>query len=218
MAIPRILCVASQKGGAGKTSVSMLLADWLHHTRKSVKVLDLDPQCSAQKWESRSLPEYPRFPVSVFANKGLSPYQFATWMTSLPPTDYVIIDTPPNLMSGDLQSALHVADRVIVPFVPNVTSVDALEEMWEMVVAYGQRRGAPVDMRILPNKVDTRRSSERALVDNLPSISPAPVLRHRLRNLAAYADAANCRTSLYSMSSSKDARDALEAVAKEVFR
>lgn len=218
MGSPRILCFASQKGGVGKTTAAMLLADWLHHANKSVKVIDLDPQCSAQKWESRSLPDYPRFPVSVFANKGLSPYQFATWLTSLPPTDYVIIDTPPNLMSGDLQAALHVADRVIVPFVPNVTSLDALEEMWEMIVAYGQRRGSPVDLRILPNKVDLRRSSERALVENLASISPAPVLRHRLKNLAAYADAANCRTSLYSLPSSKDARDAVEALAKEIFR
>ena len=214
---PRIVSIASQKGGVGKTTVAMLLADWLHNEGKSVKVLDLDPQASAQKWQSRSLAEFPPYPVPVYANKGLNPFQFANWIKGLPSTDYVIIDTPPNLMSIDLQAALYVADRVVVPFVPSVTSVDALEEMWDMVHAFGVNRGEPVDMRLVVNKVDWRRSSERAFVANLDKLSPAPILKSQLRNLAAYADAANFRSSLFLMGASKDARDSVAAVAKEVF-
>lgn len=216
MGTPRIICVASQKGGVGKTTVAMLLADWLHNEGHTVKVLDLDPQCSAQKWQSRSLETYPPFPVQVFANRGLKPYQFANWLKGLPETDYVIIDTPPNLMSVDLQAALFVADRVVLPFVPSVTSVDALEEMWDMIRAFGQSRGEPVDLRVLVNKVDWRRSSERAFVQNLERISPVPVLKSHLRNLAAYADAANCRTSLFMAGAGKDSREAVSAVAQEV--
>lgn len=216
MAATKVLGIVSQKGGVGKTTVSMLLADCLHHQGKNVVVVDTDPQKSAQKWESKALPDYAPFPVRVDAVSGLSEVEFAQWLERRATgVDYFIIDTPPNLQSRELRAALYIADRVILPFVPHATSIDALEEVLPLVQAVAQERGDDIAIRVLLNKVDWRRSSERAIVENAAKICPFPLMKARLKNLAAYADVANYRTSLYSLSVHREAREALEAVTKE---
>ena len=45
-----IAAVISQKGGPGKSTVSMNLAVAAHLAGKSVAVLDTDPQCSISQW------------------------------------------------------------------------------------------------------------------------------------------------------------------------
>ena len=46
----RILCVANQKGGVGKTSLAMNLAWFLDTAGGRTMVLDADPQRSATRW------------------------------------------------------------------------------------------------------------------------------------------------------------------------
>src|SRR6195952_1696377 len=49
----RTLSLVSQKGGAGKTTLSVHLAVAAHMAGLSVAVVDLDPQASAWKWSER---------------------------------------------------------------------------------------------------------------------------------------------------------------------
>src|SRR3954452_2349501 len=49
----RCLSMISQKGGAGKTTLSLHLAVAAHLAGLSVAVVDLDPQSSAWKWGER---------------------------------------------------------------------------------------------------------------------------------------------------------------------
>ena len=49
----RTLSLVSQKGGAGKTTLSLHLAVAAHMAGFSVAIADLDPQVSAWKWSER---------------------------------------------------------------------------------------------------------------------------------------------------------------------
>jgi len=225
-----IFCVSNQKGGAGKTTTAMLLADALHRLDAEVLVVDTDPQASAWKWETRASRQMPRFPVRVEKVSGLTKEEFAKWLepktqSSLDPNkrvDYLIIDTPPALNSQELFAALYICDFAIVPIRPHVAYVDALEEfiqLMEKVDASRSKHGrSPVQCRALLNCYAGRRASEKVLIERISQILPWPMLKNGLKDLAAYADAFNFRTSIYALPGGKEARIKLDALAEELLQ
>jgi chromosome partitioning protein len=219
MANTKIWVLANQKGGVGKTTGTMLIADALNKMGFQVLVVDTDPQRSAQKWESLTIDEYPAFPVKVEAVSGLNEVEFAKWLTKRAEgIDYFLIDTPPNLHSKELRAALFIADTVIIPFNAHGTSVDSLEEVIPLIKMVEESRSDSMSIHILLNRIDIRRASERAIVQNASNICPWPILQSQLKNLAAYADAYNYRTSIYSLPGGKEAKDALESVVNEIIQ
>ena len=60
----KIITVANQKGGSGKTTVSMQLAGTLARRGYRVLVVDADPQATATRWAASASDEIP-FPASV---------------------------------------------------------------------------------------------------------------------------------------------------------
>lgn len=50
----KIICVTNQKGGSGKTTTAVSLSATLAEKKKSVLLIDLDPQQSASSWLKRS--------------------------------------------------------------------------------------------------------------------------------------------------------------------
>jgi len=109
---PKVLAVASQKGGAGKTTLATSLADALTLAGEAVLLIDLDPQRSALLWS-----ETPSH-VQVIAASTLSPIPFRRLTSAYA---WVIIDCPPRLGEATL-AAVAVADLVLIPIRP--TSMD----------------------------------------------------------------------------------------------
>ena len=60
----KIITVANQKGGSGKTTVAMQLAGTLGRRDHRVLVIDADPQGTATRWASSAEDEKP-FPATV---------------------------------------------------------------------------------------------------------------------------------------------------------
>ena len=54
-----IVAVINQKGGAGKSTISVHLARWLYQQQESVLVVDADAQCSSSRWLDRLEQEIP---------------------------------------------------------------------------------------------------------------------------------------------------------------
>lgn len=125
----RIITVAQQKGGSGKTTIAANLAVALAAEGKSVALLDTDPQGSLGRWfmTRRERLGDPGLEFSTASAWGVS-YECDKLRRQV---DYVIVDTPPKVDS-DLRPALREADLVLVPVASSHVDLWATEGVLDL--------------------------------------------------------------------------------------
>jgi chromosome partitioning protein len=122
-----ILTIASQKGGAGKTTLSAHLAVEAERTGCGpVAVVDTDPQGSLADWWNQRATETPLFAAVDVARLAAHMAKLQQQHVSL-----IIIDTPPALLTT-IRAAIHVADLVLIPARPSPHDLRAVGVVVEM--------------------------------------------------------------------------------------
>lgn len=127
-----IITIAGQKGGSGKTTTSICLADeWLVRGQ-SVLLVDADPQLSLTTWAAVAAECGHEVPTVVAMADNLHrPDQLPRLAANF---DTTIIDCPPA--NGRIQrAALMVADLAIVPCGPSSMEINALSETVDLLLA-----------------------------------------------------------------------------------
>lgn len=144
----RILTVAQQKGGAGKTTLVVQLATAAASTGRRVAVIDIDPQASLTGWmrirahEARTVPEL-RFAMVGGWRLGVELDRL------VPEVDLVLIDTPPHAES-EAKGAIRRADLVLVPCQPSPADIWASRATFEL--AAKERRPARLVWTRMPTR------------------------------------------------------------------
>lgn len=217
-----IIVVFNQKGGPGKTTITMTAAGTLHHRDYRVAVVDSDKQATGHKWETRPIDLFPQHPVRVIPLVGLTQEQYAANIAKLirEGYDFIFIDTPPDLESPDLEHALFVADQGIIPFEPNVIHQDALEEVQDLLKRVNKKREEkgfePLPVSLVINKLKPGRTAQKHVAENAAKTSGFPVLA-RVGDLAPFESASNFRTTLEAVCRPSDkARQAAEKLADAI--
>jgi chromosome partitioning protein len=126
----RIITVAQQKGGSGKTTVTVNLATALLAQGKSVALLDTDPQGSLGKWFMKRVETYgddPNLRFSTATAWGIN-YELRSLSSQV---DFVLVDTPPKADS-DLRPALRAADLVLVPLSASHVDIWATQDVLDL--------------------------------------------------------------------------------------
>lgn len=109
----RVIAVVSQKGGAGKTTISLNLAAALADTGARVLLIDADPQHTASDWSAV------REKAPPFMLIGLpQPVLHRDVPKLAADYDYVVIDGPPRNYEVT-RSAIAAADLVLIPVQPS---------------------------------------------------------------------------------------------------
>jgi chromosome partitioning protein len=125
-----ILSFIGQKGGIGKSTLAACVASELVARRRSVLLVDADPQKTSSTWHDIAAEHGHGAPSVVAMTSTLhKPHQVPKLAQSY---DVTVIDCPPRL--GDVQrSALMVADLAVLPCGPSAPDAWALAESLEMI-------------------------------------------------------------------------------------
>lgn len=127
----QVLVIASQKGGAGKTTLAVHLATAASASRR-VLLMDVDPQGSAMEWANRRgdvAPDVSAIHPATIAKE--------VERARAEGYEFCIIDTAPHADSAALQAA-RLADLVVIPCRPATFDLAAI--------------GATLDLCKLANK------------------------------------------------------------------
>lgn len=110
----RVLAMASQKGGSGKTTLSGHLAVQAQLAGHGpVVLIDIDPQGSLSDWWNERSTEYPAFAQTTVA-------RLAADLEVLRQQGFrlAVIDTPPAITMA-IQSVIQVAELIVIPTRPS---------------------------------------------------------------------------------------------------
>lgn len=124
----KVIAILNQKGGSGKTTLSVHLARAIQLSGDSVLLVDSDPQGSARDWSEENEGEL--LPVVGLDREtiGAELKRIGTGF------DWVVIDGAPQVAKL-MASAVKVADVVVIPVQPSALDVWAVSDLLEAIEA-----------------------------------------------------------------------------------
>ncbi|WP_340264171.1 AAA family ATPase [Sphingobium mellinum] len=171
----RILALASQKGGSGKTTLSGHLAVQAQMAGAGpVVLIDIDPQGSLADWWNEREAEYPAFAQTTVA-------RLAADLEILRQQGFklAVIDTPPAITMA-IQSVISVAELIVVPTRPSPHDLRAVGATVDLC----ERAGKPLIFVVNAATPKARITSEAAVALSQHG-TVAPVTLHHRTDFAA---------------------------------
>ncbi len=171
----RVLALASQKGGSGKTTLSGHLAVQMERAGAGpVVLIDIDPQGSLADWWNEREADAP-----AFATTSISRLAGDLELLRQQGFRMAVIDTPPAITVA-IQSVISVADLVIVPTRPSPHDLRAVGATVELC----DRAGKPLIFVVNAATPKARITSEAAIALSQHG-TVAPITIHHRTDFAA---------------------------------
>jgi chromosome partitioning protein len=186
----RVFAVANQKGGSGKTTLSMNFAAGLSKKGRTL-IIDADPQGSASQWSSLAS-EHSPFPVSVIAIAGNLTHEVNRFSQDY---EYIVIDCPPTLETEHTRKAMLSAHNVLIPVLPSPVDLWASIRLADTIEQIKQIR-PELKANLVINQLEPRSALSRAMHEALAEFD-IPALNSYLRRRAIYRNVAIEGRSIY---------------------
>lgn len=195
----KIIAVVNQKGGAGKTTLTMLLAGSLADRGKRVLVADADAQNTALHWSGMGAARGGAFPAEVEDVSGEENKLHKALRKRLDEFDYIVIDSPPAATAPVTASALRAAHLALVPVIPSPLDLWASVRIREAIVL-ARHKNPLLEARLVVNQMQPNTVLAREVLGMLPEFG-IPMLAASLKSRTAYRECAATGGSILSLGS-----------------
>lgn len=206
----KVITIAQQKGGAGKTTLAAHLAVAWTAQKKKVAVVDIDPQMSLTTWFRL------REEARGDAGAGLLVNQIKGWRVRnevealAREHDVVLIDSPPHAET-EARVAVRAASLVVVPVQPSPMDVWATRPTLELAM---EEKTPAV---LVLNRVPPRANLTDRMLEQIGDLG-ADVAKSRIGNRVVFAAALSEGKAVGEVQPSGKAAREITALAKELFR
>jgi chromosome partitioning protein len=156
----RVITIAQQKGGAGKTTLAAQLAiAWMRQGRK-LALLDIDPQGSLAAWAELRRQRLGEAALGLTC-AALAGWRAGEWVERhARDADIIIVDSPPHA-ELEAQIALRVANLVLVPLQPSPL------DLWSTATTLRLARAENRPLLAVLNRVPARSSLVESVTTEL---------------------------------------------------
>lgn len=197
--MPKIITLAHQKGGVGKSTLTLNLAySFKDHVRTGVVDMDVQGTISQLK------PLIKNLDIITGVNK-LSDLQQL-------PYDFIFIDTPPYL-SADLPALFEMSDLVIIPTKPGIADLMAIRATIAMLQDVHDKN-PNLKKVIVFNMVKTS-SNITAKIKELVDAYEIPVFKRMITDRVSFARSLAIDDGIYGLEDTK-AKEELDELTQEV--
>ncbi|KPF81737.1 cobyrinic acid a,c-diamide synthase [alpha proteobacterium AAP38] len=205
----RVITIAQQKGGAGKTTLAIHLAVTWARAGKSTALVDIDPQGSLSAWYAA------REGTLGAGATGITHLQISGWRTQreverLAKThDVVVIDSPPHAET-DARIAVRTAALVVVPVQPSPM------DLWATRPTLDLARVEKRPVMLVMNRVPARGKLVDAVAEKAAELG-VPVATESLGNRIGFAGSLMEGLTLAETDPKSKGVEELEALAAEIW-
>lgn len=203
-----IIAIVGNKGGAGKTTLSVNLAAGISRDH-SLAMIDADPQGSSLQWraiagDNVSFPVY----APTFSLKE----QARSYARN---NDFVLIDCPPSVHAPQTISVLEFADIALIPVQPSPVDLWATVHI-EKAIKEAREVNPNLQAKLIINQLEARTTLSKLVRDVVTEIG-IPVADTAVRRRAIYRNSALEGKSIYSTGKrGADAAQELDSLIEEV--
>jgi chromosome partitioning protein len=164
----KVITIAQQKGGAGKTTVAAHLAVALSQKGNRVAVIDIDPQGSLGYWHKIREQRFGEGYTGLTFN-ALSGWRVGGEVARLRKThDFIIIDSPPHTET-EARTAIRSADFILIPVQPSPT------DLWATKATLELAKAEKIPVRVVMNRVPYNSRLTSAITDELSEIAETTI-------------------------------------------
>jgi chromosome partitioning protein len=206
----KVLTIAQQKGGAGKTTLAAQLAVAFAAAGRKVALADIDPQASLATWHRTRQAAHGdgRHPLTLSAVAG---WKAATEVSRLARShDLVILDSPPHAET-EAKTAVRLADLVLIPIQPSPM------DLWATRPTTDLARAAGVPVLLVLNRVPPRGKLVEVMRKRLEE-GELPVAAATIGNRLAFAASILDGLGVVETAHSSPAAAEILALAEEIGR
>ena len=205
-----VIALVGNKGGAGKTTLTVNLAVGLGRLGRIV-ILDTDPQGSSAQW--RSIADDEMLPPVISATDNVVE-QVRGLVTEY---DYLVVDCPPSVQAPQTLSVLQVTDLALIPVQPSPFDLWASIHI-EQAVMQARESNPALQGLLVINQLEPRTTLSQLMREALAEIQ-VPVAQTAIRRRAVYRASALEGRSVYAMGKrGADAAAELDQLIQEVTR
>lgn len=214
--VAKVITLFNQKGGCGKTNLTMQLAGTLGRRGAKVMVIDMDSQGTATHWAKQAPDDNP-FPARVVGLAEMGNKAHREIKAHLDDYDFIIVDCPPSVESPAASSAMLVSDLALIPVVPSPADLWASQRAKRLAEEV-QGRNEGLAVRLVPNMTQTVSNLARDTLEIIEEDEDVDATKAHFGFRTAYRECQLLGNTVHALPGADKAIAEVDSLADEVLK